>query len=139
MLTPDTTHSSAIASVPSDQVIGKLEIVTLFYSAMPIGVTVSRKGCIFISYPRLVDEIEFTVCELTNPHQENGSPVPYPNPQIYQPNLENPSECLLSVQGLTIDARDRLWLLDHANNQSESRPTRRAKANWHRSRNKSDL
>jgi len=99
-------------SLPADKPTGDLELVTLFDGSMPIGVVVSKQGRIFISYPRLVDEVEFTVAELKQPNQKNGDPVPYPNREIHDSDSAPPSERLLSVQGITLDARDRLWLLD---------------------------
>ncbi|MBC8122508.1 MAG: gluconolaconase [Gemmatimonadaceae bacterium] len=80
---------------------------------MPIGVMVSEHGRIFVTYPRLVDEVEFTVAELIRPSSQDGEPLPYPNPEIHCLDGAPPSERLLSVQGITVDARDRLWLLDH--------------------------
>lgn len=110
----EPNHSAAVTALPTDKPAGNLEVVTLFDDPMPIGVVVSKQGRIFISYPRLVDEIEFTVAELKQPNQRNGHPVPYPNAEIHQQDSAPPSERLLSVQGMTLDARDRLWLLDHA-------------------------
>ncbi len=102
-----------IPSLPTDKPTGKIELVTLFDGFMPIGVVISKEGRIFISYPRLVDDVDFTVAELKQPNQMKGDPVAYPNPEIHQQDSAAPSERLLSVQGMTLDARDRLWLLDH--------------------------
>ncbi|MEH2247782.1 L-dopachrome tautomerase-related protein [Nostoc sp.] len=111
----ETNPNTPIPSLPTDKAIGNLEIITLFYDPMPIGVVVSKQGRIFISYPRLVDDdIKFTVAELKQPHQKNGNPVPYPNAEIHYSDSAPTSKRLLSVQGITLDARDRLWLLDHA-------------------------
>lgn len=107
------TNPTDIPLLPSDKAIGNLELVTLFDDPMPIGVVVSKKGRIFISYPRLVDEVDFTVAELKQPNQRNGHRVPYPNAEIHRQDWASPSERLLSVQGMTLDAGDRLWLLDH--------------------------
>ncbi|MEG3937485.1 MULTISPECIES: L-dopachrome tautomerase-related protein [Microcoleaceae] len=109
-----TKSMAAVPSLPADKSAGNLELITLFEDAMPIGVAVSKQGRIFISYPRLVDDVEFTVAELKQPLEKNGNPVPYPNAEIHKLDLASPSEKLLCVQGMTIDARDRLWLLDHA-------------------------
>ncbi|GAX44103.1 major royal jelly protein [Tolypothrix sp. NIES-4075] len=108
------TNSTNIPLLPSEKAIGNLELVTLFDEPMPIGVVVCKKGRIFISYPRLVDDIDFTVAELKQPNQRNGHRVCYPNAEIHRQDGAPPSERLLSVQGMTLDARDRLWLLDHA-------------------------
>lgn len=103
--------NAANTAIPTDKAIGNLELVALFEDFMPIGVVVSREGRIFVSYPRLVDEVEFTVAEL-KPNQKNG--IPYPNAEIHYLDSASNKERLLCVQGMTLDARDRLWLLDHA-------------------------
>lgn len=104
---------ATITSLPTDKPTGNLEEVTLFYDSMPIGVVVSKQGRIFISYPRLIDDVEFTVAELKQPSEKNGHPVPYPNAEIHLQDDAPASERLISVQGMTLDARDRLWLLDY--------------------------
>lgn len=116
------TNSIHDVTLPTDKPVGDLELVTLFYSSMPIGVVVSKAGRIFISYPRLVDEVEFTVAELKQPSQNNGDPVPYPNAEIHQQDSAATEERLLCVQGMTLDARDRLWLLDHSKIQQNPVP-----------------
>lgn len=124
MVNPATTNpGSAVLALTTDKSVGDLEIVTLFEEAMPIGVVVSKQGRIFINYPRLIDDVEFTVAELTQPHQQNGRPVPYPNAEIHRQDGVPPSEQLLCVQGMTLDAHDRLWLLDHAKIKQSSVPT----------------
>jgi len=122
-----TNPLANLTSLPTDKPIGNLEPVTLFYSSMPIGAVVSKTERIFISYPRLVDEVEFTVAELKQPSQKNGNSVPYPNVEIHQQDSAPASERLLSVQGMTLDARDRLWLLDHGKIQQNPVPPGGAK------------
>lgn len=124
MVNPATTNpGSTVLALTTDKSVGNLEIVTLFEEAMPIGVVVSKQGRIFISYPRLIDDVEFTVAELTQPHQQNGRPVPYPNAEIHRQDGAPSSERLLCVQGMTLDAHDCLWLLDHAKIKQSSVPT----------------
>lgn len=53
------------------------EVVDLFFGAMPTGVTVSRHGRKFVCFPRLGDNVPFTVAEL-----RDGKPVPYPNAEV---------------------------------------------------------
>ncbi len=118
----ETSSGSAIPVLPTDKPVGNLELVTLFEDSMPIGVVISKQGRIFISYPRLVDDVEFTVAELKQPHQKNGNSVPYPNAEIHRQDAAPPLERLLCVQGMTLDARDRLWLLDHAKIKQNSVP-----------------
>ena len=87
-----TESLAAVPSLPADKSAGNLELIALFEDAMPIGVAVSKQGRIFISYPRLVDDVEFTVAELKQPQEKNGNPVPYPNAEIHKLDSDSPSE-----------------------------------------------
>ncbi len=86
---------------------GTAEVVATFDGAMPYGVTVSREGRIFVCFPRRGDEVPATVVEL-----KEGRSIPYPDAEINRINKEYPSECFISVQGILMDARDRLWIFD---------------------------
>jgi sugar lactone lactonase YvrE len=97
------------ASLPAEQPIGQIEPVAYFYDAMPTGVTVSRKGRIFINYPRWGDDVPFTVAEL-----RDGKGVAYPNGAINAYVPAHPGTTLISVQSVVVDALDRLWILDTA-------------------------
>jgi sugar lactone lactonase YvrE len=92
---------------PRDASFGSLEIVHLFYEAMPTGVTVSRSGRVFVNYPRWGDDVPFTVGEL-----RNGEEVAYPNAALNQPADDADPEALVSVQSVVVDPLDRLWILD---------------------------
>ena len=70
--------------------------------------TVSQQGRIFVNFPKWGDEVTFTVAELL----EGGETVAYPNEQINQPDKNNLSEKLVSVQSVVMDPADRLWILD---------------------------
>ena len=85
---------------------GALETVAEFWGPMPAGVAVSRRGRIFVSFPRWSEPVSHTVAELVG-----GETRPFPDLGV---NLaqDDPSASLLSVQSLVIDAADRLWLLD---------------------------
>ena len=83
------------------------QTVALFPGATPIGVTVSQTGRIFMSFPRAFDVGPYDVAEI-----KNGVPVPYPNAAVNRLSSLPQSQRLVSVQGLTVDADDRLWLLD---------------------------
>jgi sugar lactone lactonase YvrE len=76
----------------------KLEPVAMFPDTMPAGVAISRGGRIFVSFPRWTDQVQFSLGEIT----KDGGLVGFPNGD----------GALRSVQGITIDDRDRLWLLD---------------------------
>lgn len=84
-----------------------LEEVALFPGPMPTGVTVSRKGRIFVCFPRWGDVVPFTVAEI-----RSGVAVPYPSSELNLANGSSPAEVFASVQSVIVDARDRLWILD---------------------------
>lgn len=90
-----------------------LETVALFEDkAMPTGVTVSRRGRIFLTFPRWNDPVKHTVVEL-----RDGKLTPFPDAQTNafdatKPDQYSPAEHLVSVQSAVVDADDRLWLLD---------------------------
>ncbi|MEV0633980.1 gluconolaconase, partial [Streptomyces sp. NPDC050619] len=62
---------------PSGSTAGHYEVVARFWGAMPTGVTVSRRGRIFVNFPRWGDDVPFTVAEL-----RGGKPVAYPDAEV---------------------------------------------------------
>jgi sugar lactone lactonase YvrE len=84
----------------ADAPVGTLEVVATFDGAMPTGVAVSRRGRVFVNFPKWGDKVDFTVAEL-----KNGKPAPYPDQAINDSTL-------VSVQSVVVDPRDRLWMLD---------------------------
>jgi sugar lactone lactonase YvrE len=83
----------------------KLEVVALFPDTMLAGVVASPDGRIFLSFPRW-NPVEFSAAELTK--DEKLSPIP--NLALHQSSAgENK---LVSIQGLDLDDKGRLWLLD---------------------------
>ncbi|WP_243760105.1 major royal jelly family protein [Deinococcus radiodurans] len=97
----------ALPSAPVSQAAGKLEVVHRFYGHMPIGVTVNSQGRMFVSYPNWEDDVPFSIAEI-----KGGREVPYPNRAINTRDLSKPDTTFIGVQGLLVDARDRLWVLD---------------------------
>lgn len=93
--------------VPSQRFLGRPEVVAAIKGAMPTGVAVSFSGRKFLNFPRWEDGVENTCCEL-----KEGNLVPYPNAEINKLQLDKVDSCLVSVQSVVIDPRDRLWLLD---------------------------
>ncbi|ULH17024.1 major royal jelly family protein (plasmid) [Deinococcus sp. KNUC1210] len=85
----------------------KLEVVHSFYGHMPVGVAVNSKGRIFISYPRWEDKVPYSIAELVK-----GREVPYPNKAINSTPVPYDESHFIGVQGLVMDGRDRLWVLD---------------------------
>ncbi len=93
--------------LPTVEPVGRIEIVATFDGPMPTGVTVSRKGRVFVNFPRWGDKVDFTVAEM-----KDGKPVAYPGAEFNHLDKDRPAECLVSVQSVVVDPDDRLWLLD---------------------------
>lgn len=85
----------------------RLEVVHTFYGQMPVGVAVSSKGRIFISYPRWEDHVPYSVAEL-----RGGKAVPYPSAAMNAQPRPFDVNRFVGVQGLVMDGKDRLWVLD---------------------------
>lgn len=101
------TGSAPAAHPATKTTAGSYTVVARFWDAMPTGVTVSSRGRIFVCFPRLGDNVPFTVAEL-----RNGKPVAYPNAEV---NRQDPSDLaghFQSVQAVVVDPDDRLWVLD---------------------------
>lgn len=92
--------------VPVSRPVGSVELVTSFEGPMPTGVTVSRKGRVFVNFPRWGDPVEFTVAEV-----KDGVATAFPA-ELNRFDRDRPSETLVSVQSVVVDAADRLWILD---------------------------
>jgi len=96
--------------LPSERVVGKLEVVATFNGPMPTGVTVSNSGRVFVNFPKWTgDPVEYTVAEV-----KNGKTFPYPNAEINRfSETDNPADKLVSVQSVVVDSGgNRLWILD---------------------------
>ncbi|WP_043622926.1 L-dopachrome tautomerase-related protein [Nonomuraea candida] len=92
---------------PSEQPFGELELVHAFTAGpMPTGVTVSRRGRIFVNFPKWGDDVTATVVEL-----RDGEAVPYPD-ERWNGEAGDEAGRLVSVQSVVVDPLDRLWILD---------------------------
>ncbi len=96
-----------LGAAPARSQTAPVQTVARFYGPTPIGVTVSRTGRIFMSFPRAFDQGPFDVAEI-----KHGQAVAYPNAAVNRLSALPKSQRLISVQGLTVDADDHLWLLD---------------------------
>ena len=107
--TKDTELARAKADQAQSQAVNseQLNLVAGFWGPMPTGVAVSKSGRIFVNFPRWGDPVEYTVAEL-----KNGQAVPYPNLEINKIDDSDPGKCLVSVQSVVVDEKDRLWILD---------------------------
>ncbi|HET9029979.1 MAG TPA: L-dopachrome tautomerase-related protein [Candidatus Aquilonibacter sp.] len=83
--------------LPVDRPVGELELVHAFNKQMPVGFAISTKGRTFVTYPRWEIPVEFTLGEIVDGQE--------------RPFL---SEEFISTQGIVIDKKDRLWVLDNA-------------------------
>jgi sugar lactone lactonase YvrE len=97
----------AAGDLPREEMAGAIETVATFDGPMPTGVTVSHSGRIFVNFPRWGDTVDFTVAEV-----KDGRAVPYPDADINRLDQEKPTEHLISVQGVVVDPKDRLWIVD---------------------------
>ncbi|MFC4452406.1 L-dopachrome tautomerase-related protein [Deinococcus sonorensis] len=109
MTAPALSAAPAPRSLPAAkvQVGAPLELVHAFYGHMPVGVAVNSQGRIFISYPRWEDPVPFSIAEL-----KDGREVPYPSGVMNSQTVPLNVDRFVGVQGLVVDARDRLWVLD---------------------------
>ncbi len=106
LLAPPAAHPDSLALPYAETKLphGKLEVVHRFTGPMPTGVTVSRTGRVFVSYPRWGDAVAFTVGEI-----RGGREVAFPDATMNDPRSP---DHLFSVQSVVVDSDDRLWALD---------------------------
>ncbi|XGW00128.1 MAG: L-dopachrome tautomerase-related protein [Leptolyngbya sp. BL-A-14] len=95
------------SGIPQAQVIGQLESVAQFNGPMLTGVTVSRRGRIFVNFPKWGDPVPYTVAEV-----KNGQTVAFPDAEWNRSDAKEPAKALISVQSVVVDPSDRLWILD---------------------------
>ncbi len=100
--------------IPTARSIGTLEVVALFSGSMPTGVTVSRRGRVFVNYPRWGDQVPFTVAEIVS-----GVEVPFPDAATNEERPGDEARRFVSVQSVVVDSLDRLWVLDTGNPKME--------------------
>lgn len=88
-----------------------LEEVRSFGKLQPVGVAMSKKGRLFVSFPKWTDNYAHAVVEVL----PNGKLIPFPNPEWNRWDTARPQDHFLSVQALFIDRSDAVWALDLAN------------------------
>ena len=101
------------ASQPKILEPGKVELKEVASSDRQwTGVAVSKKGRIFVNFPRWSDDVPVSVAEVT----KKGGIKPFPNEKwnIWDPNL-SPEEHFVCVQSVYVDGHDYLWILDAGN------------------------
>jgi sugar lactone lactonase YvrE len=88
--------------------VGSLEQVAAFEGPGPSGIAVSQDGRTFVGFPRhAIDHPGMTLAELVG-----GKLVPYPSKDVSEPSSLGDAQRLISVHGMTLDSRGRLWLID---------------------------
>lgn len=88
--------------------IGSLQEVGAFQGPGPSGIAVTPDGRTFVGFPRhAIDHPGMTLGELVD-----GKLVPYPARDISLPSDLSDEKRLISVHGMTVDSKGRLWLID---------------------------
>ena len=86
---------------------GPFEIVARFDGPGPSGIAVTG-GRVFVGFPRhAVNHRGATLAEL-----KNGRLLPYPDAATAMPSDRPPATRLMSIHGMTTDAKGRLWAID---------------------------
>lgn len=105
-LAPLTAHAETLdrSLIP----VGTLQEVAAFDGPGPSGIVVTPQGRTFVGFPRhAIDHTGMTLGELVD-----GKLQPYPSPQVSKPSSLSDAQRLISVHGMTLDSRGRLWLID---------------------------
>ncbi len=93
-----------------------LELVATFTNPRQVtGVAVSRTGRIFVNFPRWEEDVAISVAEVST----GGALKPYPDAgwnafRAGDAAAAQPGQSFVCVQSVTVDAQDRLWVLDPA-------------------------
>lgn len=95
------------AETTGDDTDSQLELFADLPGPMIRGLTISSKGRMFLTFPRMAGNSSFTLAEL-----KDGQPVPYPSLEQNQPDKASPGEHIFSVMSAVVDNKDRLWLAD---------------------------
>ena len=103
----------AVAATAQDLKI-PLEEVAQVGRHQPIGVGISHKGRIFMTFPKKKNDqnyaYDYGLVELVK-----GQRLPYPNAQWNQWDSTQAATRFVNVQAAVIDADDNLWVLDPSN------------------------
>ncbi len=108
-LAPSLIARAAAGPVP-------LELVATFDNPRQVtGVGVSKGGRIFVNFPRWEEDVAISVAEVG----PNGTLTPFPDAgwnafRAADPASADPGRSFVCVQSVTVDAQDRLWVLDPA-------------------------
>ena len=88
--------------------VGSIQEVAAFQGPGPSGIAVTAQGRTFVGFPRhAIDHAGMTLGELVD-----GKLVPFPSKDISLPSGLPDAQRLVSVHGMTLDSRGRLWVID---------------------------
>lgn len=88
--------------------VGSIQEVAAFQGPGPSGIAVTAQGRTFVGFPRhAIDHTGMTLGELVE-----GKLVPFPSKDISLPSSLPDAQRLVSVHGMTLDNRGRLWVID---------------------------
>ncbi len=109
--------ASLLAATGARAATGRpLDLVATFTSPRQVtGVGVSSKGRIFVNFPRWEEDVAISVAEVG----PDGALTPYPDKawnafRNADASAAKPGASFVCVQSVTVDAQDRLWVLDPA-------------------------
>ncbi|AQS87623.1 SMP-30/gluconolactonase/LRE family protein [Neoasaia chiangmaiensis] len=112
------TPAAAAATVPPARAAGNedrgtepygaFDVVARFDGPGPSGIVVLPNGRIFVGFPRhAVNHPGATLGEL-----KDGKVVPYPSAALSLPSGAAPADRLMSIHGMTLDQKGRIWAID---------------------------
>ena len=103
-----TLPASAQTADRSTQPVGSLTELAAFTGPGPSGIAVTPQGRVFVGFPRhAINHPGMTLGEWVD-----GKLVPYPDAATSLPSDRPDADKLVSVHGMTIDSRGRLWVID---------------------------
>ncbi|MEL7240023.1 MAG: L-dopachrome tautomerase-related protein, partial [Planctomycetota bacterium] len=79
------------------------------------GIAVSQNERVFVCYPRWGERVDMSVAEIVPDGRGELRPIPDAEWQVYDPSTPqavDPTDHLVSVQALTVDSDNNLWILD---------------------------
>lgn len=119
-------------ATPQQTASPALQEVVSFERFQPTGVAVSKTGRVFVSFPLWSDDYQYAVVEVMS----DGSTRPFPDEQwnawktkpqrddhetaTFAAKTVTPAQTFVCVQSVSVDDKDRLWVLDAASPKMES-------------------
>ena len=88
--------------------------VAEFGRHQPIGLAVSQRGRVFVTFPKRKTDYDYGLAEIVG-----GKRQPYPNAEWNQWDSLQATSRFVNVQALFVDQTDALWVLDPANPADE--------------------